>query len=68
MSGRVQVTFDRVGLNRLKQATNQAAHAGRESFTHDGNEYLVAYAHYLIQYLEGALLVRKTATPPKGSM
>jgi hypothetical protein len=39
-------------LRRLKGAYNTAVKAKAETFVFDGNEYLVSYAKYLIEFLE----------------
>lgn len=46
------ITFSRFDLMRFKTAFNAAQQADLDSFIFDGNEYLVAYAKYLIEYLE----------------
>ena len=50
MPGTVQ--FDRPTLARLKRAYNKACEAKLDSFVFEGHELLVAYAKYLIEYLE----------------
>lgn len=58
MAGRKQrttVKFDRPMLERLKKAKQEAEQAGQQQFTFEGNDYLVAYAKYLIEYLDKAL-------------
>ena len=55
MSGRDMVTFDRPKLERLKLVYQEAIEAKRESFWFEGKEYLVAYARYLIEYLESVI-------------
>lgn len=46
------VHFDAEKLAALKAAYVLAVAKGDESFTLDGNQYLAAYAKYLIEYLE----------------
>jgi len=40
-------------LARFKRAYSKALNAKAGSFTFDGNEFVVGYAKYLIEYLEG---------------
>lgn len=51
------VTFTRPELERLKVAYKQAAerHTANDSFTFDGHTFVIAYAKYLIEYLEARL-------------
>lgn len=52
-----QVVFqwNRAKLKRLKQACDDAAQAGADQFKFDGYDFIVSYARYLIEYLEGVL-------------
>lgn len=43
-------------LKRFKKAFKQAQVNQKEQFTFDGNEYLVSYAKYLIEYLDSLSL------------
>ena len=52
MTDRKMVTFDRPKLEALKLAYREALKAEKESFWFENREYLVAYAKYLIEYLE----------------
>lgn len=52
---RIAVSFDRAKTDRLKLAMKEAKDQGRESFVFEGNEFLVAYAEYLVEYLDGYL-------------
>ena len=45
--------FDKNRLDDLKLARDAAVSAGEVSFVFEGVEILVAYAKYLIEYLEG---------------
>ena len=47
-----QITFDKAKLKRLKLAYQKAVDTGAESFIFDGDEYLTAYAKYVIEYLK----------------
>jgi len=47
-----QVSWTPDNLKKFKVAWNAANDAEKESFTFDGNEYLVTYGRYLIEYLE----------------
>ena len=47
-----QVSWTPESLEKFKVAWNDADDAEKESFTFDGNEYLVSYGRYLIEYLE----------------
>lgn len=42
-------------LRRFKKAYEEAAQAGNDTFLFDGNEFVLTYARYLIEYLEGQL-------------
>lgn len=44
--------FTRVKYIKLRTAYNRAVREGKIQFTFEGHELLVAYAKYLIQYLE----------------
>ena len=46
------VQFDAPRLKALKVDYDKSVASGQHEFTHDGNQYLVAYAKYLIEYLE----------------
>jgi hypothetical protein len=47
------INFTPQKLADLKVAYEKAKAAGKESFVFEGNELLVSYAKYLIEYLEG---------------
>lgn len=49
------VSFSRPKLARFKVAYARAVKENKADFTFDGHDYLVGYAKYLIQYLEGIL-------------
>lgn len=49
------ITWDRPKLLRFKAAYEKAKAAGAEQFVFEEHEFLVAYAKYLIQYLEDVL-------------
>lgn len=55
MSGNPRVSFDRAKLGRLRIAHDKAVAAGLSQFEFEGNELLVSYARYLIEYLETVL-------------
>lgn len=42
-------------LERFKQAYDVARVAAKDTFMFDGNEFVVSYAKYLIEYLETKL-------------
>lgn len=46
------VTFTRDKLRKLILVYNKAMKEGKTEFTFEGNQYLVAYAKYLIEYLQ----------------
>lgn len=46
------ISFDRAKLERLKAAYGTALRAGLDTFTFEGEVYSVAYAKYVIEYLE----------------
>lgn len=50
-----RVDFDKAKLRRFKRAYHYAVSQKQESFTFDGNEYMTAYAMYLIEYLASEL-------------
>ena len=47
-----QVTFDAAKTRRLRDAYELASRRGNETFRFEENEYVVAYAFCLLQYLE----------------
>jgi len=47
-----QVQFDVPRLKRLQHAYDAAVADHQVQFTFEGDEYLVAYAKYLIEYLQ----------------
>lgn len=44
--------WDRPKLERLKEARSKAIEAGHSTFDFEGQQVLVSYAKYLIEYLE----------------
>jgi hypothetical protein len=48
-----RVVYTEESLARLKAVYKEAVEKGQDQYTLDGNEYLVAYAKYLIEYLDG---------------
>ena len=48
------VAWDRTKLERFKVVITKANEAHADSIWFDGNQYVVAYGLYLIEYLEGA--------------
>lgn len=46
------VSWTSDSLKKFKAAWKAADDAEKESFTFDGNEYLVTYGRYLIEYLD----------------
>lgn len=59
MSMRKMVAYTPGKLKRLKAALKKAKESGkgrRGTFEFDGNEYVVGYAEYLIEYLEPTLV------------
>lgn len=49
------INFDRPTLEALKQEYDKAVKEGKETFTFQGQELLVSYARYLIEYLQTKL-------------
>jgi len=49
------ITFDRAMLRRLQRAYAKAVEDNVEQFTFEGNEYVIGYAKYLIEYLAARL-------------
>jgi hypothetical protein len=47
------IEWDKAKLRELKRCHAKAVKDGKDSFTIGGNEFLVSYAKYLIEYLEG---------------
>lgn len=47
----VQFTADK--RDALRRAYNTAVKAKSETFTFEGNEYLVKYVKYVLEYLDG---------------
>lgn len=57
VSGGGKVTnFDRPKLERLKKAMARAKRDNSPSFKLDDDEYLVTYAQYIVEYLDGRLV------------
>ena len=50
-----QITFDRTKLNRFKVSYANAVERKFVSFIFEDNEWLVGYAKYVIEYLEGKI-------------
>ena len=46
------INFTKEKLNKFKREHSKAREKGKEVFIFDGNEYLLNYATYLIEYLE----------------
>ncbi|HYE68811.1 MAG TPA: hypothetical protein VEA58_09385 [Anaerovoracaceae bacterium] len=46
------VTFDKPKLERLKKVYQKAVEDKKESFIFEGNEYVVNFTKYVIEYLE----------------
>jgi hypothetical protein len=46
------VEFTEESFKRFKKAYEDASSEGKEQFTFEGNDVLVSYAKYLIQYVE----------------
>lgn len=46
------IKWDRPLLVRFQAAHKKAAEASQDPFTFEGNQYVLAYAFYLIEYLE----------------
>lgn len=51
VNNRVRVIWDLAKFKRFKKV--YLKNLSKDSFTFDGNEYVPAYAKYLIEYLEG---------------
>lgn len=49
------VLFNLEKFKRLKERYEQAVKSGEEKFIFDGEEYLTAYAKYLVAYLGSQL-------------
>jgi len=49
------VTITAESLPKLKAAYQRAVDEGRDTFFFEGNEYVVGYAKYLIEYVEPRL-------------
>jgi hypothetical protein len=47
------VSFDEDKLSNFKRAYNNAKKEGKDIFIFDGNEFVLGYAKYMIEYLEG---------------
>ena len=50
------ITWDRSLLEKFKKKYYYTVNGGAESFKFQGHEFLVAYAKYLIQYLDTVLV------------
>lgn len=55
------VSWDREKFNQFKTAWDAADKDEKESFTFQGNEYLVSYGRYLLEYLDHIFGEEKTA-------
>lgn len=49
------VEFDATKRDALRLAYDGAVTEGLDVFMHEGNEYVVGYAKYLLEYLDGVL-------------
>ena len=54
------VTFDVEKTRALRKAHDEAKQAGKETFTFEGKVVLVRYAHYLLEYLEDKLRIKRS--------
>ncbi len=52
---RPTILFDRPKLAKLKVLYDKAVKARQEQFVFEGNDLLVSYAKYLIEYLESRI-------------
>jgi hypothetical protein len=52
MSETVFITFDRRKVEQLRKAYTQAWAAGETQFVFEGHSLLVAYARYMLEYLD----------------
>jgi hypothetical protein len=50
-----QVSFDRATRDRLRLAYDRAVAEGLEQFRFEGRDWVVAYAKYVLEYLDGQL-------------
>lgn len=55
MSNKNLVEFDRQKLSNLKRAYTNALKDKKEVFKFEGNDLLVSFAKYLIEYLDSKL-------------
>ena len=46
------INFNRPKAERLRAALAAAQRQGQEQFTFDGNDFLTAYAKYVMEYLD----------------
>jgi len=49
------ITINPTTYKKLKKAYSKAVAEKKTQFTYEGNELLVAYAKYLLQYMESVL-------------
>lgn len=47
-----EVTFTPEKIKALQRAYDQAVKDGKDQFQFEGNDYLVSYAKYLLEYLK----------------
>jgi len=52
MSAQITIEWTPEKLANLRKVYDYNVKHGKESFVFEGNEYLVAYAKYLIEYLQ----------------
>lgn len=57
------VTFTPEILARFKRVYRDAVDAHSDTFMFEGKEYVVTYAKYLIEYLDGQLLDKARRQP-----
>jgi hypothetical protein len=50
-----EMEFDKQSLAKLKKAYNKAVKENKDTFVFEGQELLVSYAKYLIEYLTSRL-------------
>lgn len=50
-----EIKFDRKKRDELRKLYDEAVKAHKDKFTFEGHEILVAYAKYLLEYLDSVL-------------
>ncbi len=53
MDNSEKITYTKESIERLRKRYEEAIAGGDDRFTFEGNEYMIDYAKYMLEYLEG---------------